>query len=377
MHANALSIINIIDVWANNHSPLRIFITFGNNILMKYLKWIIAVVLILIVTFVVGAGLKPAPTKVGKSSINRSKLLKNAKTFMYQIQDLERKGAIEALAKTEYQLLILEPTRTIKGSQDFNTKGMIKRLRKTPDGKRRLVLAYVDIGEAEDYRTYWNKDWVAPKKEKPGYPDYILTVDPDGWSGNYPVAYWDKRWKDIWIGKKGLIQSLSKDGFDGIYLDWVEAYDDENVVKKARTDKVNPAIEMVKFIRELKKSGRVVHKDFQVVSQNAPYLLNEVPGYYKVIDAVSMEDTWFRGEADASWNSPNGGDIPNRSNDEWSTSNLIRQYSKYLKRGIPVFTVDYCLKKKNADKVYKESRKRGFRPLVTRVELSRLTTTPP
>lgn len=318
-----------------------------------------------------------APTNTNKSGFNRKEQLKKARTWMYQIQDLERKGAIRALSKTNYDFLVLDPTRTVKGSEEFDTKGMIKQLRTKPNGKRRIVLAYIDIGEAEDYRTYWHKNWRPPTDGKQGRPNFLITSDPDGWSGNYPVAYWDKRWKEIWLGRKGLIQSLAKDGFDGVYLDWVEAYDDEKVVAAARKEQVSPAREMVKFIKALKNSGHQVVSDFLVVAQNAPYLLNEDKQYSKIIDALAVEDTWFRGEADAGWDDPNGGDIPNSNVGPWSTTALIKQYRKYQKSGLPVFSVDYCLKKANAVRVYDKAYTAGLIPLVTRVSLSKITQTPP
>jgi len=57
--------------------------------------------------------------------------------------------------------------------------------------------------------------------------------------------------------------------------------------------------------------------------------------------------------------------------------NRIVQNKKYLKLGIPVFTIDYCISKRKAKKVYSASRKNGFIPLVTRVSLSKITKTPP
>ncbi|MCP5071116.1 MAG: cellulase family glycosylhydrolase, partial [bacterium] len=50
---------------------------------------------------------------------------------------------------------------------------------------------------------------------------------------------------------------------------------------------------------------------------------------------------------------------------------------KYLDRGLPVFSVDYCIKKENAALVYARARDAGLRPLVTRVSLARMTETPP
>lgn len=304
--------------------------------------------------------------------------LKNVKTWMYQIQGLEEEGAVEKLDKSNYDLLVIDPVSTEKGSENFDIKSAIKKLKIKPNGEKRIVLAYVDIGEAESYRTYWTSDWKKPSGDKKGNPDFILTADPDGWSDNYPVAYWDKRWKKIWTGENGIVQKLAGMGFDGLYLDWVEAYDEEKVIEEAKKQGRDPAKEMVNFISGINESStRFFNENFIIVSQNAPYLIDEVESYVQLIDGLAMEDTWFRGEADADWNDPLGGDIKNNEVDNFSTKALLKQYKKYLQRDIPVFSADYCLKRENADYVYKEAKKYGLRPLVTRVSLSNITTTPP
>ncbi|MBI4864513.1 MAG: hypothetical protein HY815_30285 [Candidatus Riflebacteria bacterium] len=50
---------------------------------------------------------------------------------------------------------------------------------------------------------------------------------------NYPVAYWRHPWQSIWLGGKGTVQALARLGFDGVYLDWAEAYDDPQVCAAA------------------------------------------------------------------------------------------------------------------------------------------------
>lgn len=314
----------------------------------------------------------------GAGSADRVALLRSASTWMYQIQQLDASGAIDALAATDYPALVLEPTYTNIGQEGFDVGGMIQSLRTRPNGSRRLLIAYIDIGEAEDYRTYWGSDWVAPTETKKGSPDFLITIDPDGWSGNYPVAFWDSRWQDLWLGEDGLVAKLAKLGFDGVYLDWVEAYGNDRVKVKAAEDGVDAADAMVEFISQIRQAGRRVTSDFLVVAQNAPYLIDESRNdYASVIDALAMEDTWFRGKGDSGWNDPNAGDIPNDGTDKFSTEGRLDQYKKYKDRGLPVFTVDYCVDDNNAAQVYRDSRARGLVPLVTRVSLSRVTETPP
>ncbi|MCI0515647.1 endo alpha-1,4 polygalactosaminidase [candidate division KSB1 bacterium] len=310
--------------------------------------------------------------------VNRSHLLQSVKTWMYQINDLDVAGAIEALAASDYELLVLEPTANIIDQENFDTPSMLKRLRLRPNGQRRILLAYIDIGEAENYRTYWKKTWTAPTGSEHGAPDFLLTVDPDGWSGNYPVAYWDGRWQSLWLGENGLVARWVKAGFDGVYLDWVGAYEEDAVQELADLEQLDAAERMLDFIRKIRNAGEKLQPNFLVVAQNAPYLINENPAFYvQIVDALAVEDTWFAGEGDAEWDDPNGGDLPNPETDEWSTANRLQQYQVYQAHGLPVFSVDYCLNPVNVAQVYTAARQAGLIPLVTRVALSRVSETPP
>jgi cysteinyl-tRNA synthetase len=46
------------------------------------------------------------------------------------------------------------------------------------------VLSYINIGEAEDYRWYWQDGWAE------GDPSWLGATNPE-WEGNYKVRYWD------------------------------------------------------------------------------------------------------------------------------------------------------------------------------------------
>lgn len=311
--------------------------------------------------------------------IDRIQLLNETSHWMYQIQGLEEENAIDQMAQSHYPLIVIDPIYTIKGNKKFDIQSALEKLRFLPNGRRRLIIAYIDIGQAEDYRTYWKNDWIAPTDFQKGYPSFLVTIDPDGWSGNYPVAYWSKKWKKIWL-QDGIIEDLAQKGFDGVYLDWIESYDDEHVKIRAQAKNKNTTQEMFLFIKKIRQKAQTITPDFLIIAQNVPYLLDENPEEYSsIIDAVSFEDTWYSGEADSDWDSPDGGDIANdnEADDQYSTQNLVTQYQKYLDLGIPVFTVDYCIDPNNADFVYQTSKNLNFRPLVTRVSLSQLTETPP
>jgi len=48
-----------------------------------------------------------------------------------------------------------------------------------------IPIAYVSIGEAENYRFYWKSEWDSVP------PDWLGEENPE-WHGNYAVKYWYK-----------------------------------------------------------------------------------------------------------------------------------------------------------------------------------------
>ncbi len=269
-----------------------------------------------------------------------------------QLQGLEREGAVDRLAAAEVDMLVIEPTRTIKGMEDFPTRAVVARIRKD-----KLCLAYINVGQAEGYRTYWRCSWRAPKEGKPGHPSYIVTVDPDGWEDNFPVAYWDVRWKAVlWGSSRALVDMAIADGFDGVYLDWVLGYE-EPAVARLHAD---PAGAMRELIRELRRYARARRPGFLVIAQNGAAL----PGLGEVVDGFAAECLSFSGKAGAGWEEPEAGDLAATDRDQRATSALALK--------VPVFTVDYAVDPKNAEAAAAYARARGFVPFISRVPLDRL-----
>lgn len=261
---------------------------------------------------------------------------------------------------------MVEPTRSIQGSEDFDAAGMVERLHAA--GK--LVLAYLDFGQAEDYRTYWGDDWRPPADDEPGRPDFMVAVDPAGWEGNYPVAFWDPRWWALlWDGEDSPLQQILDDGFDGVYLDWVEAYEDPDVAAAAEVAGIAPAAAMVELIRELGERARGQNPDFVVVAQNAPELLEEVPSYTEVIDGLGIEDLTFSGGANTEWGEPESGDIATDPDEHEYIAEMIGQYED---AGVPVFCIDYALEPGNVRIARENAEAVGCVSFVSQTPLDRL-----
>jgi len=284
---------------------------------------------------------------------------------------------IEASA---YDMLVLDFIPSQDGNANFPMVETIGRLHRAPHPK--LVLAYLDIGEAEDYRSYWQPEWRA------GSPAWILGSDPEGWEGNFPVAYWHDDWRAIWFGPAGVLRQVVGAGFDGMYLDWVEAYDDEAVIAAAAREGLDPRSEMIRFVAELATTARAARPGFLVIVQNAAALLSE-EAYARVLDGVAQEQIWFDGGPD---DDPPG-DCPlprtvaeidgsayieslsaacRRLQRELADGTLHTSTEEYLSllqlassRGLPILTVDYAVDPVNVAAVYGEARRLGWIPYVT------------
>jgi len=141
--------------------------------------------------------------------------LSDVRTFLYLIDPsafADRADLLDALRATAYDLLIVD--RCAEDGRPL-APADVASLQVKPSGGRRLALAYLSIGEAEDYRAYWDPAWADEA------PSWIGPENPD-WPGNYLVRYGDPAWQEIVFG---LIDEIVAAGFDGVYLDKVDAYE--------------------------------------------------------------------------------------------------------------------------------------------------------
>ena len=289
--------------------------------------------------------------------------------------------SIERIGQIPFDMVVVDHVSSQKNVPETASGNAVKRLQRGPDGTRRQVIAYLNIGQAEDYRTYWMKGW------RVGKPAFILGTDPDGWAGNFPVAYWRQEWRQLITGPGGLIEQIRAAGFDGLYLDWVGGFEDENVVAAARRDGVDARLEMIAWVREVSAVAKGGERPLFVIAQNAAPLLQD-SSYLDAIDGVSHEDIWFTGADGLA-----EGDCPvPRTAAEVGSAAYLARLDKACRRshdtdpvsamhfvgedvivpllklaqdrGKAVFTVDYALKVENIAAARKASRSFGFAPFV-------------
>lgn len=155
------------------------------------------------------------PFLVNNKDINN---LNDAKNFLYLLnnENFESKSDFTAaLSNTNYDAFIID----LYYDEDALTSTDLAALKQKKNGGKRLVIAYMSIGEAEDYRFYWQSDW------KVGNPSFIESENPD-WEGNYKVMYWEQAWQNIIYGNSNAyLDKILSAGFDGVYLDIIDAFE--------------------------------------------------------------------------------------------------------------------------------------------------------
>ncbi len=160
-------------------------------------------------------------TDITDSAINNNTFavtqLSQAQNYLYIINPETyacKEQFISEIDSTNYDVMIID----LFFADGILTPADLSRLKTKPNGNRRLVLSYINIGAAENWRYYWQDDWElhSPlwlKKPYEGYQDEI-------W-----VKFWKKEWQDIIFGNNdSYIKKIIDAGFDGAYLDNVEAY---------------------------------------------------------------------------------------------------------------------------------------------------------
>lgn len=157
------------------------------------------------------------PNTVINENANDINTLADAQNYLYLISTsgFESKSAlINAAAATNFDLIIID----LFFEGVALTSNEVNSLKTKANGGKRKVIAYMDIGSAEKYRYYWKKSWHLHcpnwlKKKYDGYPDEI-------W-----VKYWNKNWQAIILGNDdAYLSRIIAAGFDGVYLDNIEAY---------------------------------------------------------------------------------------------------------------------------------------------------------
>jgi cysteinyl-tRNA synthetase len=283
------------------------------------------------------------PPESGSPTADPQERLLSVNDFLYQLQDYD----LEAMRNSAYDLIVMDYSADGTGDEEFSRE-LIEALKHSPGGAK-IVLGYISIGEAEEYRYYWQPAW------KTGHPEWLDQPNPD-WTGNYKVRYWDPEWQAIVFA---YVDRLVDAGFDGAYLDIIDGY--EYFGDQGRG---TAAQDMADFVAAIAAHARARNRDFYIFPQNGSELASLAPGYLDHVDGIGQEDIYY------------GYDDDDRATPPDVTAETEEFLDLFRAAGKLVLTVDYATTAANVDEAYARSRARGYIPFVSQRDLDHLTINP-
>jgi cysteinyl-tRNA synthetase len=190
------------------------------------------------------------------------------------------------------------------------------------------LIAYISIGEAEDYRPYWRKEWGGQGKLTASAPAWLLPENPD-WAGNYRVKYWRAEWQKLILA---TIEDAMARGFDGVYLDIVDGFETfEQDGQDFIDDRVNPETrqsyrrDMVDWVNTIATRARSINPAALVIPQNGSQLLAN-DDFLNAISAIGVEDLFTEG---------------NKVQPRAHTREVLGDLKKMAAAGKPVLLIEY------------------------------------
>ena len=264
------------------------------------------------------------------------------RNWAYQLQGADP-GEIAA---SPFDLVVIDYSRDGTGI-GAHTLDDVQSMRRKADGGRRVVLSYMSIGEAEDYRYYWDAKW------KMNPPAWLDRENPD-WPGNYKVRYWNPEWRALIFGDPdAYLDKIIAAGFDGVYLDIIDAFEYYEATHSAAAN------DMVGFVMALSAYAKSKKPDFLVFPQNGEILLED-PRYLAAIDGIGKEDLFYAGDED------------DRPNTQREIETGMRRLKHAAAAGKLVLTVEYLTNREHIQDYRIRAAKAGFMAYIADRSLDRL-----
>jgi uncharacterized protein (TIGR01370 family) len=215
-----------------------------------------------------------------------------------------------------------------------------------------VAVSYISIGEASDFRNDWNPAWTTTGEASGSLtalaPHWLGPVNPD-WPEGRKVRYWESGWQDeiFNASKTGALDKIVTQGFDGAYLDIVDAYyfwaveataAERKSGDPAVGDEKDAASRMIDFIVDMTAHARETNPDFFVIVQNGDFIIDALAGLdsarkaalLDAIGGIAVEDVYLR-----------GGDADENNAFKPDAERIAVLQRDFLGNGKAVFAVDY------------------------------------
>jgi cysteinyl-tRNA synthetase len=227
----------------------------------------------------------------GSTAIDSGVLLVD--NWMYQLQD----AVASSIEATAFQIAVIDYSRNGEESGRYSDTEMTA----MKSGGRK-VLAYLSVGEAEDYRYYFDQRWISWIEGQPtsAAPCWLGRTNPD-WEGNYKVQYWSEDWQRIVLD---YLDRIIEDGFDGVYLDIIDAFEywsDRDNGEGYWIEESLAAERMIGLVGRIARHAREEKgkADFYIIPQNGERIFNydSTSTYLDTISGIGIEDLYYDGAA--------------------------------------------------------------------------------
>lgn len=278
------------------------------------------------------------PLPLSSPAKERRRRLAAVRSWRYQLRRID---AAE-IAGSDADLVVIDyaPDRVYGVELPF-TREDVARMRAKPGGGRKLLLAYLSIGEAERYRTYWNNAWY----DAPTRPSWLLRPNPQ-WDGNFPVRFWDPEWQQIIFGSAdAYLDRILAAGFDGIYLDRADVF------QELTGERPDAERDMADFVARLAAHARAIKPDALVVMQNAEELVRRAD-VRAAIDGLAKEDLLFGVNHDEAPNPPD------------MVRDTLADLALARARGLKILVVEYLSSATVAQRAQQRISRLGYVPLI-------------
>ncbi len=340
-----------------------------------------------------------------QSSVSTTPSLRHINDWTYQLQGADGELLLEPIASSAFDLAVIDYSSHGDEEHEF-ASAEVARL-KNGAGGRKVVLAYMSIGEAEVGRFYFRNGWVAPSPVSNPDGPFTLTDAAPSWlvepnpsfPDNFKVRYWQKEWQQIVVynsGKhpligdaKSYLDRIIDAGFDGVYLDIIDAFEFFGPQEIGGNNENRlAATAMIDFVIAIAEHARVVRgiKGFLVVPQNGATIIHaeafpedsraldnassaqeeanrQKTRYFEVINGIGAEDTFYFGDND-------------EDNPLDPQTFVIEHLDIFHEAGFPVLAVDYLTNPVNIDDFYTRARQKGYVPYATIRNLDRVVVNP-
>lgn len=276
------------------------------------------------------------------NSSDRATQLTNVQSWLYQLQNINP----TAVGASLFDLAVVDYSRDGSDEEKFTAANVATM--QGSDDTQKLVVAYMSIGEAEDYRYYFDEN-----------ASYMDGENPD-WPGNFKVHYWETEWQDV---IDSYIDEIIEAGFDGAYLDIIDAYEYYGPGGDSGLERASAAADMVSFVIHIADYAHEQDPDFLIIPQNGAAIITASgmqTEYFTAINGIGVEDTFYFGDDD-------------EDNPLDEQTAVIDSLDTFVANGKTVLSVDYLTDESLIDDYYTRATAKSYVPYATVRALDALT----